>query len=513
MEKNKIILGKRYNRLIPIEKINKKDKRGWNEIWYRCKCDCGNEKIIRGNKIASGHTRSCGCYKKEQTSKSTKKINGLSTSRIYRIYKTMISRCYNKNSTKYYAYGARGINVCEEWKNDFLKFYDWAMKNGYKESLTIDRIDVNGDYCIENCRWIKMEEQASNKRNTIKIKYKNYDKTIKEWSNLVHIKPNTIKFRFKKGWDIEDVLFKPLPHSPWRRYLNGNCITSINIENGTKIHETINEDDINFEFEFSESCDVNITDKCDGGCPWCYQGCTPKSNHADILSLDFLDTIHPYTELAINGNDLSHPDLIPFLKRMKKKEVIVSMTVNQKHFMKNIDFIKYLLDNKLIKGLGVSLVCPNKEFINEVKNFPTAVIHTIAGIITKDELDKLANNDLKILILGYKTMKNRGKDYYENGHKEEIDEKIEWLSNNLGSYLNKFKVVSFDNLCTKQLNVKNIIGEERWKECYMGDDGTHTFYIDLVKKKFARTSISEKQYDLLDNIDDMFKIIKGSENK
>ena len=177
--------------------------------------------------------------------------------------------------------------------------------------------------------------------------------------------------------------------------------------------------------------------------------------------------------------------------------------------MKNIDFIKYLIDNRLIKGLGVSLVYPNKEFINEVKNFPTAVIHTIAGIITKNELDKLANNDLKILILGYKTMKNRGKDYYENGHKEEIDEKIEWLSNNLGSYLNKFKVVSFDNLCTKQLNVKNIIGEERWKECYMGDDGTHTFYIDLVKKKFARTSISEKQYDLLDDIDDMFKIIKG----
>ena len=152
MEKNKIVLEKRYNRLIPIEKINKEDKRGWNEIWYRCKCDCGNEKIIRGNKIASGHTRSCGCYKKEQTSKSTKKINGLSTSKIYRVYKTMISRCYNKNSTKYYAYGARGINVCEEWKNDFLKFYDWAMKNGYKESLTIDRIDVNGDYCIENCR-------------------------------------------------------------------------------------------------------------------------------------------------------------------------------------------------------------------------------------------------------------------------------------------------------------------------------------------------------------------------
>lgn len=294
----------------------------------------------------------------------------------------------------------------------------------------------------------------------------------------------------------------------WKQYKNGNCITSINLENGTKIHETINPDDKEFKFDFSESCDLNITDYCDGGCSWCYQGCTLKGKHANLDGVKFFDTLHPYTELAINGNDLSHPQLLLFLEKMKEKNIIVSMTVNQKHFMKNIDFIKYLIDNKLIKGLGVSLVYPNEEFINEIKNFPTAVIHTIAGIITKNELDKLADNDLKILILGYKTMKNRGKDYYENGHKKEIDEKIEWLSNNLGSYLNKFKVVSFDNLCTKQLNVRDIIGEERWKECYMGDDGTHTFYIDLVKKKFARTSISEKQYDLLDSIDDMFKIIQ-----
>ena len=179
------------------------------------------------------------------------------------------------------------------------------------------------------------------------------------------------------------------------------------------------------------------------------------------------------------------------------------------HFERHFDFICNLVRAGLIKGLGVSLVHPTEEFIEKIKKFPTAVIHIIAGILTKEDLDKLANNNLKILILGYKTMKNRGKTYYESGHKEESDAKIKWLSDNLGSYLDKFKVVAFDNLCIEQLNVRKIIGEEMWKKHYMGDDGTHTFYIDLVNKKFARTSISDKQYDLLDNVDDMFKVIQN----
>lgn len=291
-------------------------------------------------------------------------------------------------------------------------------------------------------------------------------------------------------------------------YKNGNCITTINLINGTKKHKTIDDDATEFKFDFAESADVCITEKCDGCCKWCYAGCTPQGKHAD-LNAKFLDTLHPYTELAINGNDLSHPDLLPFLEKMAKKHILVSMTVNQMHFERHFDFICNLVRVGLIKGLGVSLVHPTEEFIEKIKRFPTAVIHIIAGILTKEDLDKLANNNLKILILGYKTMKNRGKTYYESGHKEEIDTKIKWLSDNLGSYLDKFKVVAFDNLCIEQLNVRKIIGEEMWKKHYMGDDGTHTFYIDLVNKKFAKTSISDKQYDLLDNVDDMFKIIQN----
>ena len=295
----------------------------------------------------------------------------------------------------------------------------------------------------------------------------------------------------------------------WVQYLNGNCLTSINLYDGTKIHETLNENDTEFKFAFSESCDVNITDKCDGGCPWCYQGCTPTSKHADILSPLFLNTLHPYTELAINGNDLSHPDLIEFLENMERKHIIVSMTVNQKHFMRKLDYIHSLIDRKLIKGLGVSLVDPNNDFIEEVKKIPNAVVHVIAGLVNKEDLDALSDNGLKILILGYKTMKNRGKSYYENGKKCEIDNKISWLSQNLANYFSKFDVVSFDNLCAKQLDLKNIVGDEIWNECYFGDDGTHTFYIDLVNKRFARTSTSDVYYPLLDNIDDMFNIIRG----
>lgn len=294
----------------------------------------------------------------------------------------------------------------------------------------------------------------------------------------------------------------------WKKYVNGNCITSINLVDGTKIHETINPDDNEFKFDFAESADVSITEYCDGGCGFCYMGCTPKGKNADLKNAKFLDTLYPYTELAINGNDLSHPDLVWFLEKMRDKEVIVSMTVNQKHFMKHIDFIRELISKDLIKGLGVSLVEPTDEFINLIKQFPNAVVHVIAGIVTKEELDILANNNLKILILGYKAMKNRGKVYYENGHKEEIDNKIQWLANHLTNYFTKFQVISCDNLCIEQLDIKNIIGESAWQKYYMGDDGEHTLFIDLVNKKFAKSSIEEKQYDLLDNIDNMFEVIK-----
>lgn len=289
------------------------------------------------------------------------------------------------------------------------------------------------------------------------------------------------------------------------KYKNGNYTVRI-FSDGTKVRSASETD---FNPAFAESYDCKITDRCDGGCSWCYEGCTPYGKHGDIMNLKFFNTIHPFTELAINGNDLSHPDLIPFLEKMKNKKVIVNMTVNQVHFEKNECLIADLMEKKLINGLGVSVVLPTNDFVEKVKKYPNIVIHAINGVLTKYDVKILKNHNLKLLILGYKQLK-RGDDWYNN-HKDEIEKRKEWLKENLEDILDCFEVVSFDNLAIEQLDVKRLLSDEEWEEFYMGDDGNYTFYIDTVNKTFSKnsTEADEKRYPLLDNVDEMFKIIKG----
>ena len=288
------------------------------------------------------------------------------------------------------------------------------------------------------------------------------------------------------------------------RYQNGNFNVTL-LSDGTKIRET-KEDD--FIPAFAECNDVKITDRCDGGCPFCYEGCTSSGKHGDILNYKFLDTLHPYTELAINGNDLSHPDLIPFLKKLKEKKVIANMTVNQIHFEKHQDMIRDLIDNKLIYGLGVSLKNPTDKFIELIKQYPNAVIHVINGILKPSDVEMLADYDLKLLILGYKQLR-RGEDWYAIDH-ENIIVKQMWLKENIEDMLNHFKVISFDNLAIKQLDVKRLMSDEEWNEFYMGDDSEFTFYIDLVEGTFGKNSLISRneRYPILDNIDNMFEKIR-----
>lgn len=288
------------------------------------------------------------------------------------------------------------------------------------------------------------------------------------------------------------------------RYQNGNYTVTL-FNDGTKIRE--NDLDF-FEPAFAENCDVKITDKCDGGCAFCYEGCTVNGKHGDILNYKFLDTLHPYTELAINGNDLTHPDLIPFLHKMHEKHIIVNMTVNQIHFEKYFDYIKELIECEYIYGLGISLNKPTKEFVNIVKMFPNAVIHTINGILTPFDYEILKDNGLKVLILGYKQLR-RGVDYYDS-HEFEVHKLQSWLYSNLKEMLNHFDVVSFDNLAINQLYVKRLLSEEQWDEFYMGDDGNYTFYLDLVEGTFAKNSLSMERWPIMDNIDDMFKMVRSS---
>lgn len=288
------------------------------------------------------------------------------------------------------------------------------------------------------------------------------------------------------------------------RYKNGNFVTTI-LSDGTKIRETKDDE---FIPSFAENMDIKICNYCDMECKFCHEGSTINGKFGNILNEKFIDTLHPYQEVAIGGGDAtSHPDLIPFLQKLKEKKVIANMTVNQIHFEKKHELIKKLVDEKLIYGLGVSLVNPTKHFIELIKQYPNAVIHVINGVLKPSDVKALENNNLKVLILGYKHLR-RGNEYFEE-EQNDIKVKQQWLYENLEDIIQKFKVVSFDNLAIEQLNAKRLLTQEEWDEFYMGDDGKVTYYVDMVERKFAKSSTApfDKRYDLLDSVDDMFKVI------
>lgn len=294
-------------------------------------------------------------------------------------------------------------------------------------------------------------------------------------------------------------------------YTNSNYNVML-MEDGTKLRMN-NED--HFKPAFAESYDIKITSVCTGSnCEYCYEGCGPKGKHAD-LNQPFFDTIHSGTEIAINGNDLSHPELFDFLQRMKNRGVIVNMTVNQIHFEKYFDILKAWMNDKLIWGLGVSLVEPTTKFIMMMKQIPNAIIHVINGIVTVPQLIKLADNNFKVLILGYKQLQ-RGKDYYES-NSFYVGELQRDLNKTLFDEIipqNWFKIISFDNLALEQLNVREHVNGEAWEKNYLGEDGQFSFYIDAVDGTFAKNSVApaNERYSIMDNVDDMFNFIRSKCN-
>ena len=286
------------------------------------------------------------------------------------------------------------------------------------------------------------------------------------------------------------------------KYNNGNYTVEI-YDDGTKIRETEEE---TFEASFPENIDIKITNKCLNNCNFCYESSSPEGKHGN-LNVDFIKSLHPYTELAIGGgNPLSHPDLHEFLKVLKENKIIANITIRQNDFMNNLELLKEYSNNKLLYGIGVSLIEPTEDFIKEIQQFPNAVIHTIAGLLTKEQLIKLFNKKLKILILGYKT---RGKgENYKCEFEKDIFINIEFLKQNILKLTPLFKVVSFDNLAIEQLELQKQINPKVWDEFYMGDDGKHTMYVDLVKQTFSKNSLSEESFDLMSNIEDMFNVVK-----
>ena len=191
---------------VRVINLYKFDKNGaeWN-----CVCECGKVFIANGKEIRSGHTLSCGCLKVERTI-SAHTTHGESASRLYKIYAGMKDRCYNKNNKRYDIYGQKGIKICDEWLNSYEAFRDWAMSNGYKEDLTIDRINSNGNYCPDNCRWTTAEVQANNTSRNHLLTYDGETKTMSQWAKEVGLSYYTLRNRINcLGWNVDKSLTTP----------------------------------------------------------------------------------------------------------------------------------------------------------------------------------------------------------------------------------------------------------------------------------------------------------------
>lgn len=191
------LTGQKFGKLTVIERAKNRGK----VIYWLCKCECGGIIEVQSAHLKNGNTKSCGCMK------GNKKHN-MSHTRIYKIWKEMRNRCNNKKTNVYKWYGGRGISICSEWDN-FNNFQTWAIQNGYNNNLTIDRIDVNGNYEPSNCRWATRKEQANNTTRSIKITINNETHTITEWAKIYNIPAKMIFTRIKRGWDKEEAIITP----------------------------------------------------------------------------------------------------------------------------------------------------------------------------------------------------------------------------------------------------------------------------------------------------------------
>lgn len=198
------LTGQRFGRL----KVIGVDDRNTRKTYFLCECDCGTVKSIRSDGLLSGAVKSCGCLKREQDEINLDRTtHNMSSTRLYQIWQGMRGRCYNKHDPRYERYGGRGITVCDEWQ-EFSSFYEWSLRNGYQENLTIDRINNEEGYRPNNCRWATNEMQANNRGSNINITIGNSTRTLTQWCELFQVDYASTLSRYKRNGFISiDNLF------------------------------------------------------------------------------------------------------------------------------------------------------------------------------------------------------------------------------------------------------------------------------------------------------------------
>ena len=210
------LVGKKFNRWQVLWKV-KINRPG--SFWI-CRCECGEFRICSGHSLKSGVSKSCGCLQREKV-KDSKTTHGESKIKIYSVWTTMKRRCRSSEDPHCKRYGLRGITVCDEWKNDFMAFYNWAMANGYREGLQIDRINNDGNYEPNNCRWVTAKEQANNRSTNKFLEYRGERHTISQWSRITGIARSTLVWRISK-YGICDKIFSNI-NNTFSDYAIGLC--------------------------------------------------------------------------------------------------------------------------------------------------------------------------------------------------------------------------------------------------------------------------------------------------
>ena len=198
------LTNKKFGRLT-VEKRVENDNNG-GARWL-CRCDCGKQTIVRSYPLTKGAIKSCGCIKKEMLSNRVG-AHHKSMTRLYSVWAGMKQRCFNSNNKNYNRYKGRGITMCDEWKNNFVSFYNWAIENGYKENLTIERIDNNGNYEPANCKWNSRKEQANNTSRNHFVCFNSETHTISEWSKKTGIKYSVLQSRLNKKLPLIKCFYK-----------------------------------------------------------------------------------------------------------------------------------------------------------------------------------------------------------------------------------------------------------------------------------------------------------------